>query len=48
MVKARRCRRCGVAPGEPCNAQLRNGGAAFHLQRVQDARGDLQAKLDEG
>ncbi|MGW8702367.1 zinc finger domain-containing protein [Streptomyces eurythermus] len=48
MVKARRCRRCGAAPGEPCNAQLRNGGAAFHLERVQDARRDLQAKLDEG
>lgn len=48
MVKARRCRRCGAAPGESCNAQLRDGGAAFHLERVQDARRELQAKLDAG
>ncbi|MFF8902491.1 hypothetical protein ACF082_34030 [Streptomyces lydicus] len=46
LVKARRCRRCGAAPSEPCNAQSRSGSAALHLERVQDARRELQAKLD--
>jgi transcription elongation factor Elf1 len=46
LVKARRCPRCGAAPGESCDAQSRDGSAALHLERVQDARRELQAKLD--
>ncbi|RZU28264.1 hypothetical protein EV284_6430 [Streptomyces sp. BK022] len=46
LVKARVCRRCGAAPGESCNARLKDGSAAFHQERVQDARRDLQAVID--
>jgi hypothetical protein len=46
LVKARRCPRCSAAPGESCTAKLRDGTATFHLERVQDARTELQARLD--
>ncbi|MFI5990222.1 hypothetical protein ACIBAC_00010 [Streptomyces sp. NPDC051362] len=45
QVMARRCRRCGAAPGVACPARLRNGTTAFHLERVQDARRELQSRL---
>lgn len=41
FVRARQCRRCGAAAGEPCNATLRDGSPAAHMERVQDARREL-------
>ncbi|MGV9255328.1 hypothetical protein [Streptomyces sp. NPDC003697] len=44
FVQARRCRRCGAAEGEACNARLRDGSPASHLERIQDARRELAAR----
>ncbi|MET8696899.1 hypothetical protein ABZV65_30665 [Streptomyces bauhiniae] len=46
LVKARRCRRCGAAPGESCTARLKDGSVAFHQERVQDARREIQVMID--
>lgn len=44
-VLALRCPACRAPAGEPCSAWLRNGRSAFHIERQQAARRELQAAM---